>query len=66
MNKEVKRLYNEALANQEFNLECKEADPSGYIKPNMFSSPVLQHLYGMAYYGWLVGKKRYKHENYHY
>ena len=61
----VKKMYNEALRNREYNEEIKKADPQGYKKPNIWSDSLLKHLYGMAYYGWLVGKGQFDRSKYY-
>ena len=66
MDIEVKRMYDEALKNEEFNIEFKEQDPKGYIKPRIYSQSLLKHLYAMAYFGWLVGKGKFSRDNYCY
>ena len=66
MEKGVKRMYKEGLANQEFNKEAKETDPEGYFKPGCFATNVEEHVYIAVYYGWLLGKGRFKRSNYYY
>jgi hypothetical protein len=61
----VEKLYKEALHNQEFNREARDADPEGYYKPSLFSSNLAKTVYATCYYGWLVAKGRYKRENYY-
>ena len=62
----LNRMLKEAKANEEFNREAKEADPSGYYKPNFFAGEVEEIVYASVYYGWLIGKGRYKRSNYYY
>ena len=64
MTEPVRKLYNAALRDREFNEETKKADPEGYKKPSIFSDKLLKHLYATAYFGWLVGKKRFKVKNF--
>jgi hypothetical protein len=61
----VKRMYEEALDNDEFNACAEKADPEGYIKPGFWASDVDKHIYTSVYYGWLVGRDRFKKSNYY-
>jgi len=65
MDRGVKKLYDAARNDRDFNYEAKKADPQGYIKPNMFSDTLLKHIYATTYYGWLVGKGKFKRSNFY-
>ena len=63
MRPNVKRLYKEAVKNQEFNEDFKSNDPE-YIKPSFFTDKLIKLFYTSTYQGWLIGKGRYKESNY--
>lgn len=65
MTEPVTIMYNEALRNDKFNTEAKEADPKYFYKPHNLSENNLKVLYATIYYGWLIAKGLYKRENYY-
>lgn len=54
MHDKVSKVFKAALKDELFLKEIKEAD--GDKKPGRLSDNVVKHLFGMCYYGWLVGK----------
>lgn len=65
MNEPVRKIYVEALNNEEFNKEIKEADPENYLKPTFCSSIQLKLVYASTYYGWLVARGEYVKSKYY-
>jgi len=65
MTEPVRKLYNAALRDRQFNEETKKADPEGYKRPTLWSDSLLKHLYAMSYFGWLVGKGQFKRKKFY-
>jgi len=55
MDPKVRRLYKEALKNDEFNKQFREAD-EGYCRPNFFTDDINKVLYTLVYEGWLIAR----------
>lgn len=63
MKRSVKKLYNEALENKEFNMDFKLSD-STYYKPNFFTDEIRKILYTSVYEGYLIAKGQFDEANY--
>ena len=55
MTPSVRKLYKEAIINEQFNEEFKEAD-SEYRRPTVFSDYILKHYFVAVYQGWLIAR----------
>ncbi len=57
MEKSIKAIYKAALKDELFHEELAQYDPKNRgEKPHFFSAEVYKYFYGMAYYGWYIGK----------
>jgi hypothetical protein len=59
----VKKLYNEAKVNLDFQEELKLYEPDNY-KPKLWWDKHKKVLYACLYMGYLIGKGKYNENNY--
>lgn len=64
MEVDSKKLFREALKSEEFDADMRKQDPIGYYKPSFLENTINKKLYGLAYYGWLLGKGTFDRSNY--
>jgi len=56
------KMYNEAKANKQFQAELKEAGDTH--TPRWHWGWLEKHCFGLAYYGWLLGRGEFDRRNY--
>ena len=59
MTPNVRKLYDEAKLDTEFHSELKKAKSTNKI-PTWLSDEIDQHIFATVYYGWLIGKDKFK------
>lgn len=64
MTPKVRKLFNEAKDNEEFQEELKVHEPEEYKPPGLLSNDLDKLLYAILYMGWLIGKGIYNENKY--